>query len=41
MERPSDFDESSVARIFHWTSGIPRRVNVLCNRLLLAELSLE
>jgi len=33
--RPT-FDESSIARIFHWTSGIPRRVNVLCNRLLLA-----
>ena len=33
--RPS-FDDPSVARIFYWTSGIPRRVNVLCNRLLLA-----
>ena len=33
--RPS-FDEASVAPIFHWTSGIPRRVNVLCNRLLLS-----
>ena len=33
--RPS-FDEQSLARIFRWTSGIPRRINVLCNRLLLA-----
>jgi len=33
--RPS-FDEGSFARIFQSTSGIPRRINVLCNRLLLA-----
>jgi len=30
------FDEAAFARIFHWTQGIPRRVNLLCNRLLLA-----
>ena len=33
--RPS-FDEQAFARIFQSTSGIPRRINVLCNRLLLA-----
>jgi len=33
--RPS-FDDGSFARIFQSTSGIPRRINVLCNRLLLA-----
>jgi hypothetical protein len=30
------FDDEAFARIFHWTHGIPRRVNMLCNRLLLA-----
>ena len=30
------FDEAAFGRIFHWTQGIPRRVNLLCNRLLLA-----
>jgi len=30
------FDDAAFARIFHWTQGIPRRVNLLCNRLLLA-----
>lgn len=30
------FDDQSFERIFRWTSGIPRRVNLLCNRLLLA-----
>lgn len=30
------FDDLSFDRIFHWTAGIPRRVNILCNRLLLA-----
>jgi putative secretion ATPase (PEP-CTERM system associated) len=30
------FDDDAVARIFHWSAGIPRRVNLLCNRLLLA-----
>lgn len=30
------FDDEAFERIFHRTSGIPRRVNVLCNRLLLA-----
>lgn len=30
------FDEPAFGRIFGWTSGIPRRVNLLCNRLLLA-----
>jgi general secretion pathway protein A len=29
------FDDAAFARIFHWTAGIPRRVNLLCNRLLL------
>jgi putative secretion ATPase (PEP-CTERM system associated) len=30
------FDDEAFARIFHWTHGIPRRVNMLCNRLLLS-----
>jgi UDP-N-acetylglucosamine 2-epimerase len=30
------FDVQAFDRIHHWTSGIPRRVNLLCNRLLLA-----
>jgi len=30
------FDEAAFGRIFHWTQGIPRRVNLLCNRGLLA-----
>lgn len=30
------FDDQTFARIFHWTRGIPRRVNLLCNRLLLS-----
>jgi len=30
------FDDQAFSRIFHWTQGIPRRVNRLCNRLLLA-----
>ena len=30
------FDDQTVARIFLWTRGIPRRVNLLCNRLLLS-----
>ena len=34
-DHPS-FAEPAFARIYHWTSGIPRRVNLLCNRLLLA-----
>lgn len=33
--RPS-FGEDAFERIHEWTSGIPRRVNLLCNRLLLA-----
>lgn len=36
------FDDAAFGRIYHWTSGIPRRVNLLCNRLLLsAYLSLQ
>ena len=31
-----DFDAQAFDRIHHFTSGIPRRVNLLCNRLLLA-----
>lgn len=34
-DNPS-FDVATFARIFHWTAGVPRRVNLLCNRLLLA-----
>jgi putative secretion ATPase (PEP-CTERM system associated) len=35
QDNPS-FEAAAFARIFHWTNGIPRRVNLLCNRLLLA-----
>jgi general secretion pathway protein A len=36
------FDDAAFDRIHHWTFGIPRRVNLLCNRLLLsAYLSLQ
>ena len=30
------FEPDAFERIYHWTSGTPRRVNLLCNRLLLA-----
>lgn len=30
------FDEDSFAVIHQWTGGIPRKINLLCNRLLLA-----
>jgi putative secretion ATPase (PEP-CTERM system associated) len=30
------FDDDAFAVIFQWTSGIPRKINLLCNRLLLA-----
>lgn len=30
------FSDAAFARIFHWTAGIPRRVNILCNRAMLA-----
>ncbi|HEX6707585.1 MAG TPA: XrtA/PEP-CTERM system-associated ATPase [Albitalea sp.] len=30
------FDTPAYERIFHWTGGIPRRVNMLCNRLMLS-----
>jgi general secretion pathway protein A len=29
------FDGEAIAKIFAFTSGIPRRINLLCNRLLL------
>ena len=29
------FDEQTHVRVHHWTGGIPRRINRLCNRLLL------
>jgi len=34
-EDPS-FEERAFERIFQWTGGVPRRVNLICNRLLLA-----
>jgi putative secretion ATPase (PEP-CTERM system associated) len=34
-DNPS-FDDAAFTRIFHWTAGVPRRVNLLCNRLLLS-----
>jgi general secretion pathway protein A len=30
------FDDAAFGQIFEWTGGIPRRVNLLCNRLLLS-----
>ncbi len=30
------FGEGAMERIFYWSGGIPRRVNLLCNRVLLA-----
>jgi UDP-N-acetylglucosamine 2-epimerase len=33
--RPS-FDEAAFGSIYGWTGGIPRKINLLCNRLLLA-----
>jgi len=30
------FDDDAFAVIFQWTGGIPRKINLLCNRLLLA-----
>lgn len=30
------FVDAAFERVYHWTSGTPRRVNLLCNRLLLA-----
>ncbi|MFO1217384.1 MAG: XrtA/PEP-CTERM system-associated ATPase [Burkholderiaceae bacterium] len=33
--RPA-FAEGAFAEIFKWTGGIPRKINLLCNRLLLA-----
>lgn len=33
--RPA-FDDASFESIFGWTGGIPRKINLLCNRLLLA-----
>lgn len=33
-DHPS-FEDEAFERIHHWTGGIPRRVNLLCNRLML------
>lgn len=30
------FDDEAFDEVFRWTSGVPRRINILCNRLLLA-----
>lgn len=30
------FDDDAFDELFQWTSGIPRRINLLCNRLLLS-----
>jgi general secretion pathway protein A len=35
VDRPR-FEEDAFDEIYQWTSGIPRRINLLCNRLLLA-----
>lgn len=34
-QRPH-FDDDAFDEIYQWTSGIPRRINLLCNRILLA-----
>ena len=34
-DQPS-FDDEAFELIFQWTGGIPRKINLLCNRLLLA-----
>jgi putative secretion ATPase (PEP-CTERM system associated) len=34
-ERPA-FLDGAFAQVYKWTGGIPRRINLLCNRLLLA-----
>ncbi|WKB53915.1 XrtA/PEP-CTERM system-associated ATPase [Eleftheria terrae] len=34
QDRPS-FDDAAFEEIHRWTGGIPRRINLLCNRLLL------
>lgn len=34
-DRPH-FDDDAFDEIYQWTSGIPRRINLLCNRILLA-----
>ena len=34
-DQPS-FDEEAFELIFQWTGGIPRKINLLCNRLMLA-----
>lgn len=35
---PNDalFDDAALARVFRWSRGVPRRVNLLCDRALLA-----
>ncbi|MBI5926160.1 MAG: UDP-N-acetylglucosamine 2-epimerase [Aquabacterium sp.] len=35
------FDDDAFDEIYQWTSGIPRRINLLCNRLLLATYLIE
>ena len=30
------FDDEAFGEIFRWTGGVPRRINLLCNRLLLS-----
>jgi general secretion pathway protein A len=35
VDQPS-FDDAAFVAIHQWTGGIPRRINLLCNRLLLA-----
>ncbi|MEY4767206.1 MAG: hypothetical protein RI907_3879 [Pseudomonadota bacterium] len=35
-QQDPSFDDDAFDEIFQWTTGIPRRINLLCNRLLLA-----
>ena len=30
------FDDAAFDAVFHWTGGVPRRINMLCSRLLLS-----
>jgi general secretion pathway protein A len=35
-QQDPSFDDDAFDEIFQWTTGIPRRINMLCNRLLLS-----
>jgi general secretion pathway protein A len=35
LSRPVPFDRPSLKRIFHYSKGVPRRINLICDRALL------